>query len=101
MKALLFLGAALLFLGMANLPIGYYTLLRIVVSIIAVIVVSNEYKNGINFWVITFGLTAVVFNPILPVYLNDKSAWMAIDFLAGILFIVKALREGIEEKKPN
>jgi hypothetical protein len=96
MKAPLFLGAALLFLGIANLPIGYYTLLRIVVSIISVIVVSNEHKNGINFWVIAFGLTAVVFNPVLPVYLNDKSAWMPIDLLAGILFIVKAFKEGVE-----
>jgi len=38
MKVLLFICAALLFLGMAELPIGYYTLLRIVVTIGAVAV---------------------------------------------------------------
>ena len=91
MKVLLLLCAALLFLGLADLPIGYYTLLRIVVTICSVAVVVTEYENGLNFWVITFGLIAIVFNPLIPIYLNDKSAWMPIDIIAGILFIIKSL----------
>jgi len=55
--------AVLLLLGVANVPIGYYTFLRIVVTIGAVLAVIFEYRNGINIWVIAFGLIAILFNP--------------------------------------
>jgi len=90
MKPLLLTCALLLLLALANLSIGYYTFLRIVVTIGAVAVVITELKNGVNFWVIAFGFIAVVFNPIIPVYLYDKSLWMPIDIAVAILFAVKA-----------
>ncbi|SDC07599.1 DUF6804 family protein [Williamwhitmania taraxaci] len=90
MKILLLLCAGLLFIGLIDLPIGYYTLLRIVVTIGSVAVVVTEFENGLNFWVIVFGLLAILFNPLIPIYLNDKSAWMPIDIVAGILFIIKS-----------
>ena len=90
MKLLLLICAALLLLGIADLPIGYYTLLRIVVTIGSVAVVVTEFENGLNFWVITFGLIAIIFNPIIPIYLNDKSAWMPIDIIGGIIFVIKS-----------
>lgn len=91
MKAFLLICSLLLLLALVDLPIGYYTLLRIVVTIGAVIVVITEFNNGFNFWVISFGLIAILFNPLIPVYLNDKDAWMPIDIIAAILFIVKSL----------
>jgi hypothetical protein len=90
MKSLLVISAALLFLGLFNLPIGYYTILRIVVTIGAIGVVIKEYENGLNFWVLAFGGIAIIFNPLIPVYLNDKSAWMPIDIICGVLFLVKS-----------
>lgn len=90
MKPLLLICAVLLLLALANLPIGYYTFLRIVVTIGAVAVVVTELKNGVNFWVIIFGLIAVIFNPIIPIYLYDKALWEPIDVVAAILFGVKA-----------
>lgn len=90
MKMLLLICAALLLIGVADLPIGYYTLLRIVVTIGAVAVVITEFENGLNFWVITFGLIALLFNPLIPIYLNDKSAWMPIDIIGGIIFVIKS-----------
>ena len=91
MKTLLLICAGLLFIGLIDLPIGYYTLLRIVVTIGSIAVVVTEYEEGLNFWVITFGLIAILFNPLIPIYLNDKSAWMPIDIIGGILFIIKSL----------
>lgn len=90
MKALFFICAALLFVGIADLPIEYYLFLRIVVTFSVVIVLVNELKRGLNFWIIAFGLIAITFNPIIPVYLNDKSTWMLIDFLVGVLFLIKS-----------
>jgi hypothetical protein len=90
MKTLLFIFAGLLFLGLLELPIWYYIFLRIVVTIGSIVVVVKEFENELNFWVITFGLISLLFNPIIPVYLNNKSAWMAIDIIVGIIFLIKS-----------
>jgi membrane-bound ClpP family serine protease len=98
MKAVSLICAGLLILALFNLPIGYYTFLRLAVTIGAVAIVFREFQRGFNAWVILFGLTAILFNPILPIYLNNKSAWMPIDIIVAILFLVKAL-SGFKKKK--
>jgi len=90
MKSLLLICSGLLLIGLMNLPIGFYTLLRIVVTIGSIAFVVTEFENGFNFWVIAFGLTAIIFNPIIPIYLNHKNIWMPIDIICSILFLVKA-----------
>lgn len=91
MKILLPTCAILLFIGLFDLPIGFYTLLRIVVTIGSVAVIVSEFDNVFNFWVVSFGLIAILFNPLIPIHLNAKSTWMAIDIITGILFIIKSL----------
>lgn len=90
MRYILLICSGLLLAALADLPIGYYTFLRIVVTIVAIGVIIREFDNGINFWVISFGLIAIIFNPIIPVYLNDKEAWMPIDIKSALLFIIKS-----------
>jgi len=90
MKTLLLICAGLLFIGLIDLPVGYYTLLRIVVTIGSVALVVTEYENGLNFGLITFGLLAIVFNPFIPIYLNGKSAWKLIDIFGGRIFVIKS-----------
>ena len=91
MKTVLIICAGLLFLALAELPIGYYTLLRIVVTVCAVVVVVKDYNDSMNFWIVAFGLLAIVFNPIFPIYLHDRSAWMPIDIAASVLCLTKAI----------
>ena len=91
MKALSLICAAFLLLALMNLPMGYYTFLRIIVTIGAVVIVVKELENEFNFWVIAFGIMAILFNPLIPVYLQDKEVWMPFDLIASILFIVKVL----------
>ena len=91
MKAFMIICGLLLFIAITDLPIGYFTFLRIIVTVGAVLVLVQELSNGISFWVIIFGLIAIIFNPIFPVYLNDKAAWMPIDIIGGIIFVIKSL----------
>lgn len=91
MKYVLSFCTILLFLGIGDLPIGYYTLVRIVVTIGAICVIVNEPNKDLNFWRVSFGLIAIIFNPFIPVYLYDKSIWLAIDFFAIGLFVIKLL----------
>ena len=89
MKYLLSLCIVLLLLCMGDLPIGYYTFVRIIITIGAVCIIVNEPVKDLNFWRVAFGLIAIVFNPIIPVYLHDKAIWMPIDIIAAILFTIK------------
>lgn len=91
MKAILLICSGLLLIALANLPIGFYTFLRISVTISAVLALIDEYNNGINVWVIIFGIIAVIFNPLLPIYLSDKESWIPIDIITAIIFGIKAV----------
>ena len=90
MRAAALIIAGLLFLGMADLPSGYYTFLRIVVTIGAIGIVYNQYSGSIDFWIILFGVIAILFNPVIPVYFYEKGVWMVIDGIAGFLFLIKS-----------
>ena len=84
---MLYIVTTALLLALVTFPIGYYTFLRIVVTITAIIIITRELKVGITIWVILFGVTAIIFNPILPIYLYKKYLWIPIDIMAAILFI--------------
>lgn len=89
MKILLYLCSLFLVLAMADLPIGYYMFLRIIVFISAILVIYREYEGEITGWVLAFGIIAILFNPLIPIYLHDRSIWAIIDITAAILFAVK------------
>lgn len=78
--------ALLLFLAVFKLPIEYYTFLRIVVFIGALLTLLSLSKKIV--WVFIFSIIAILFNPIIPVYLYLKSYWIPIDIIAGILFLL-------------
>ncbi len=86
--------AVCIILGIALLSIsgGFYTLVRIIVTIGAVAATIQNSSNGINIWSIIYGGMAILFNPLVPVYLHDKGAWMMIDIIAIILFIIQIVR---------
>lgn len=87
MKKLLLLGGIFLILGVLNLPIGYYTFLRITVTLICLLQIFRLYNREVNQTVVVLGVTAFLFNPIIPVYLNNKSLWIGIDLLCGLYLL--------------
>jgi len=74
-----------------KLPIGYYTFLRISISIVSTIIIVQEVKNGFNFWVISFGLVLILFNPVIPIYLRDKTIWQTLDIITAFWFLIKTI----------
>lgn len=90
MKMLLIITGVLLLLAITKLPIGFYTFLRIFVTLVSILVIVSELKAGLNFWVILFGFIAITFNPIFPIYLGHKSNWKVIDIVCGIIFLTKS-----------
>ena len=80
--------AVLLCLGVLSLPYGYYTLLRIIVTIAAIINAYNFLEESNMEKVYLFGFLAILFNPLIPIYLG-KELWILIDLAAaGIFFFL-------------
>ncbi|MGH2664865.1 DUF6804 family protein [Flavobacterium sp.] len=79
--------AILLLIGIIDLPIRYYTFLRIVVTIVAVTIILKESQNKNNFWMLLFIAIAIVFNPLIPVYLYNKAIWIPIDIVTVASFL--------------
>ena len=76
----------LLLFAVLPLPYVYYQLLRIVVTLIAAVNAYKFYEDNQMAWVLVFGIIALIWNPIFPIYM-DKSAWMVLDIIgAGIFF---------------
>ena len=59
-------------ISLDSTPLGYYTLVRIVVTVGAVWLVVKEPVKGVNLWRVIFGFIAILFNPIIPVRLERR-----------------------------
>ena len=84
--------AVLLCLGVLSLPYVYYTLLRIIVTISAIINVYNFLEESNMEKVYLFGFLAILFNPLIPIYLG-KELWILIDLAAAGIFFFLAPQE--------
>ncbi|MDP3043179.1 MAG: hypothetical protein Q8N21_02140 [bacterium] len=78
---------------------GYYTLMKFVVTGVAAYYVYYIYEvvKKQDFWFWGLAVIAILFNPIIPIYLGDKDLWMAIDVVV-IGFLVGAV---IKFRKDN
>ena len=78
--------AALMLLGaLGSWPYGYFTLLRWVTATSAVLFAFDGYRTR-NAWMTwTFAFIAILFNPLVPVYLT-REIWLPIDVAVAMVF---------------
>ncbi len=83
--------AAILIVSIGDLPYGFYTFMRIVVPLLSIIYLFFAYmcEGKFNLMLIPNIIITILWNPILPVYL-DKDTWVMLDTIAGICEIVVA-----------
>jgi len=68
-----------------GLPYGFFTLLRIVIFISALYyfwLIKNDQKSWLS---AIFLLIAILFNPIIPIYLS-RPIWFFIDIIVAALY---------------
>ena len=73
-----------------HMPYGYYMMLRIVLTATSIYYVYYFYSftvKKIGFWFWTFLIMAIVFNPIIPVYLYSRSVWAVIDIITSLFLV--------------
>jgi len=88
----------MLLLAIPDLPYGYYTLLRWVVTASAIFLVYIAYELEKKFWIVPMAIVAILFNPIAPIHLN-KETWVIIDFVVAVLFLISIFKIKISESK--
>lgn len=83
--------AVILFISIAELPYGFYTFMRIAVTLLSAIYLFFAYmtKEKFSMMLIPNIIITILWNPILPVYL-DKETWVVIDAIVGICELVVA-----------
>ena len=83
-------------IGIAPMPIGYYTLLRLVVCGCSIYYAYHLYEREDRTYVWIFGFFTVLYNPIMPIYLYEKSLWTVVNVITAFVFILK--KDAINEK---
>lgn len=79
----------LLLLTFFNWPYAFYIFLRIAVTGVAVYYAYYLFTlKKQDFWFWTLVLIAILFNPFIPIYINDKSIWGTIDVITAIFFVI-------------
>lgn len=87
----LFASMAALLVGLLPMPYGFYTFVKVVVCLTATLVAFTDYNLGDQKWVVFAGI-AVLFNPLIPIYLN-RSIWILIDLATIGLFFWRNRQE--------
>jgi len=87
------------FIAILSLPIEYYTFLRAIVTLGAIVLIYNFSKQKKYLLAAVFIIVLVLFNPIIPIYLHRKSIWMPLDIIVGILFLIISFFKKQEPEK--
>ena len=79
----------MLVLAVFPLPYGYYTILRIIVTICAALIAHGAYKSSGNITpsVLLFCALAILFNPLIPIHLS-KAIWVPINLISAVIFFL-------------
>ena len=81
------------FISIFDMPYGYYTFARVIVFVLSIIFLFMWYAaEGMEFSMkfIPVIIVAILWNPILPIYL-DKETWVILDVLAIVTEIIVTL----------
>ncbi len=92
MKSLKLIFAIALLFCLVPMPYGYYMLVRIVATILFVILARQYYVAKKEELAITFGILALLFQPLIKVSLG-RGAWNMVDVVVAILLLVLWFKE--------
>lgn len=75
-------------MALLPMPYGYYTLLRFMVCSAAGYLALRHHRiRGLDYWVVCFGVMAVLFNPFVKVNLG-REIWVIVDLLCAVLLVL-------------
>ncbi len=73
-------------IGLGDLPYGYYTLLRLMISGFSLFLLLGDMPIGVAWQRWLTGACAVLYNPIVPLRIGDKGIWIVLNLLTVAWF---------------
>ena len=89
---------ALAFIG--GFPIGFYRFVRFVVFGVCGFLAFFCYGNERRIWMVLYAISALIFNPFLPLYLG-RELWQVVDLVVGVFLVVSLIAFRVQEDKPD
>lgn len=80
-----------LFWGLTYNPYFYYQIQRWFICILTAYCAYNAYETHKVSWLWIFGIIAVLFNPIAPIYLN-REIWSVIDVITAVMIFISIFK---------
>lgn len=80
------IAAAVVAAATARWPYGYYTFTHIVICGFCGYLTYVSWIEKSYVWGVALGITAILFNPIVPIHLN-RAAWFWLDIAAAVLIV--------------
>lgn len=74
------------------MPYGYYMLVRIVATILFIIFARQYYAAEKEELAITFGILALLFQPLMKISL-EREGWNMVDIAVAILLLILWIKE--------
>lgn len=84
--------STLFLLCLAPMPYGFYSLIRFVAMIAFAIYAYVYYEKKNNKLAITFVSLAILFQPLLPIYLG-RTLWNVVDVAVAVFLIILYIKE--------
>ncbi len=97
MKHLKLILVLLFLLCLAPMPYGFYSLVRFVAMIAFAIYAYIYHEKKNNKLAVAFLSLAILFQPLLPIYLG-RTLWNIVDVLVAIFLIVLYIKENNNKK---
>lgn len=95
-----FIAIFLLLIALLPMPYGYYTLVRICICLYSAFLAYKSWEEKIDIWMWIFIVIAVLFNPIIPIYLN-RELWAIIDIVIAIVFFISISQLKLVDRQDN
>ena len=97
MKHLKLILVLLFLLCLAPMPYGFYSLVRFVAMIAFAIYAYIYHEKKNNKLAVAFLSLAILFQPLLPIYLG-RTLWNIVDVIVAIFLIVLYVKENNDKK---
>ena len=97
MKYIKLILSALFLLCLVPMPYGFYSLIRFVAMIAFAIYAYVYYEKKNNKLAIVFLSLAILFQPLLPIYLG-RMLWNIVDVSVAIFLVVLYVKENYKKK---
>ena len=92
------LAVVALLIGVALITSDGFTVIRFIVSILALVVAVFAWQSRQWWWIIGLVPIAVLWNPVLPIDLGLPDLWLALHYVAAIVFIAAGILIKVPDK---